>query len=163
MSKFWVGIDNGVTGSICVLSKKECIHFSTPIKKEISYTKKKQFISRIDFKKFLECFSKETSFNNFSDNAICIIERPMINPGRWKASMSAIRALEATLIAIEALQMPYRYIDSKEWQKALLPSGLKKEELKKTAVDVAKRLFPAIQTKDADSILIAEYARRMQF
>lgn len=162
MNKIYVGVDNGVTGSVCILSSKGfCFHFQTPVKKELSYTKKKQFLNRIDFWKMSEAILEYVSRKNV--NAICVIERPMVNPGRWKASMSAIRALEATLVVLEYINMPYRYIDSKEWQRALLPKGLAKEELKKAAIDVAKRLFPKIQTKDADSILIAEYARRMNF
>ena len=77
--------------------------------------------------------------------------------------MSAIRALEATLIALEILEMPYEYIDSKEWQKGLLPEGLKGEALKPASLDVGRRLFPKIDFKgfaDADSLLIAEYQRK---
>ena len=34
------------------------------------------------------------------------------------------------------------YIDSKEWQKELLPSGCKGEELKTASRDIGCRLFP---------------------
>jgi hypothetical protein len=88
----------------------------------------------------------------------------MVNPMRFLATTSALRALEATLIVIEQLELPYQYIDSKEWQKALLPHGLKREELKKAAIDIAKRLFPQftnLSSGQADALLIAEYARRI--
>jgi len=44
----------------------------------------------------------------------------------------------------------------------LLPSGLQKEELKKAANDVVRRLFPKQEIVNADSILIAEYCRRIK-
>lgn len=163
--KTYIGIDNGVTGSISIISGSKVFHFKTPVKKELSYTKIKQYINRIDFSQLGVLLAKA-----YFNKVFCLIERPMINPLRWKASMSAIRALEATLIQLEELEIPYQYIDSREWQKELLPSGIVKNEklkgskksnlLKKAAVDIAKRLFPSIKTKDADSLLIAEYARR---
>jgi hypothetical protein len=91
-----------------------------------------------------------------------MIERSMINPMRWVASVSAIRCLEATEIILEELQIPYQFIDSKEWQKVLLPSGLKGDQLKKAADDVAKRLFPKQTIVNSDSLLIAEYCRRVK-
>jgi len=97
-----------------------------------------------------------------NSGVFCLLERPMVNPGRFKATASALRALEATLIVLERLNIPFQYIDSKEWQRHLLPKGIEKDELKKAALDVARRLFPSVQTKDADSLLIAEYARRMR-
>lgn len=84
----------------------------------------------------------------------------MINPGRFRATVSAIRALEATLIIIEDLKLPYKYIDSREWQKALLPKDLEKEELKKASLQIGKRMFPNINFDsftDADGLLIAKY------
>jgi hypothetical protein len=55
------------------------------------------------------------------------------------------------------------YCDSKDWQKDMLPRGCKKEELKTASLDIGKRLFPSIDWKgfkDADSLLMAEWARR---
>lgn len=77
--------------------------------------------------------------------------------------MSAIRALEATLTVLEFLKIPYAFCDSKEWQRELLPKGLRKEELKTASLQVGKRLFPSVNFdgfKDADGLLIAEYCRR---
>ena len=161
MTKCYIGIDNGSTGSISIINGNNIIHFKTPIKKELSYTKKKQYISRVDYIGLTMLMAK----NIKREHVFCLIERPMINPMRWKASLSAIRALEATLIYLEEQGIPYQYCDSKQWQKMFLPSstaGRKMQPgvLKKAAVDVAKRLFPSVKTKDADSILIAEYARR---
>jgi hypothetical protein len=154
--KTFIGIDNGVSGAVTIISNDNIIllHEKTPVKKCLNYTKKKAFHNRVDFKKLkliLDYAGKDT---------FCMIERPMINPMRWNASVSAIRCLEATEILLEELEIPYQFLDSKEWQKELLPSGLVKDELKIAADSVAKRLFPKQHIVNADSILIAEYCLR---
>lgn len=156
------GIDNGVSGSITALSSTGIceLHRIVPTKSEQSYTKTKQSITRIDVIELLAILSSPNFVPHC--NNLAVLERPMINPTRFKASVSAARSLEATVIVLEQLGIPYRYIDSKEWQKEMLPSGCEKEELKKAAVDISKRLFPNVKTTTltADSLLIAEYARR---
>lgn len=153
----FLGIDNGVSGGVTILSETGLIllHVKTPVIKHLNYTKKKAFINRVNFKELSNLLSPAL-------NPFCMIERSMINPMRWVASVSAIRCLEATEIVLEELQIPYQFIDSKEWQKVLLPSGLKGDQLKKAADDVAKRLFPKQKIVNADSLLIAEYCRRIK-
>jgi hypothetical protein len=154
-NKNYAAIDNGVSGGITILSDsgEVILHIKTPIKNCLNYTKKKAFHNRVDFKKLKQELSTDII-------AFCLIERPMINPMRWVASVSAIRCLEATEIILEELEIPYQFIDSKEWQKALLPAGLKGDDLKKGADAVGKRLFPKLTIVNADSLLIAEYCRR---
>jgi hypothetical protein len=157
--KIYIGIDNGISGSIGIISDNgEPIYVPTPIKTEQSYTKTKQMISRVD------CVRLRTLFSCFPcGDTFVALERPMLNPTRFKASVSALRSLEATLIMVEEFKFPYAYLDSKEWQKALLPSGLEGDDLKKASKDIGRRLFPNIDWvmfKDADGLLIAEYARR---
>lgn len=149
-----IGIDNGISGSIGIITNETYFYLHVPIKKELNYTKTKQWLHRIDgieLKKILSSYENITNV---------LIERPMINPGRFKATVSAIRALEATLIIIEDLKLPYRYIDSREWQKSLLPKDLEKEELKKASLQIGKRMFPNVNFDsftDADGLLIAKY------
>lgn len=154
--KYFCGIDNGISGAITILSDsgKVLHHDNTPVIKCLNYTKSKAFIHRIDFQRMNEAFLKVESID------FCLIERPMITPYRFRASISAIRSIEATMIVLEALQIPYQFIDSKEWQKALLPLGLIQAELKIAANDVGRRLFPTLTIVNADSLLIAEYCRR---
>jgi len=86
----------------------------------------------------------------------------MVNPGRFNATLSAMRALEAMQIFLEGRRVPYGFIDSKEWQKALLPAGIKgSEELKDAADTVCRRLFPkiAVCKGGGDSLLIAHYLK----
>jgi len=156
-NRVFIGIDNGVSGAITILSESGEVlrHAKTPVKNCLNYTKKKAFHNRVNFQELKAVLNMGSSYAPF-----CMIERPMVNPMRWVASVSAIRCLEATEIVLEELLIPYQFIDSKEWQKALLPAGLKGNELKKAADDVAKRLFPKQIVFNADSLLIAEYCRR---
>lgn len=158
MKLFYIGIDNGVSGSIGIIdSDRNALWFRMPVKNELSYTKEKKFINRVDLKGLAELFNSVVPL----DAVIVLkIERPMVNPMRFAATMSAIRALEATLIFFESRNIPYTYIDSKEWQKAMLPSGLKgADELKAAADSICLRLFPSIKicAGGGDSLLIAKY------
>ncbi len=158
----FIGIDNGVSGTIGVVGDVQYFG-ATPTIKQQNYTKAKAEVTRIDgvnLKKILsECIGR-----SLSSNVQVVLERPMVNPGRFKATTSALRALEATLIVLEDLGLGYRYIDSKEWQKVMLPKGVTgSDELKKASLDIGNRLFPqyaANKHKDRDGILMAEYLRK---
>lgn len=157
--KYYIGVDNGVSGAVGVVSNdSEPIWFPTPIVSELSYTKKKQYITRIDHGKLYEILSKIVE----DKDCLFILERPMISPMRFTASISAARSFESTLIIIESLKKPFEYCDSRQWQSEILPSGLKDKELKEASKQIGKRLFPKIDFGkcDADAILIAEWARR---
>lgn len=158
--KVYIGIDNGISGTIGIITSSITLFFPVPTFSQQNYTKKKGNITRIESGLLHNIFS---DFKN--DYVYCMLERPMVNPTRFQATTSALRALEATLIIIEQLGFSYSYCDSKEWQKVLLPKGSTKEQLKKDSVDIGCRLFPQhkneiIKHKDADGILIAEYCRR---
>lgn len=163
--KLYIGIDNGVSGTIGIVSNDpefQPVNIITPVFPQQNYTKTKANINRINTP------ALEGLLMPYKDDSFILIERPMVNPGRFKATTSALRALEATLIVIERLGIPFQYIDSKEWQKAMLPSGLKGPELKTASVDIGCRLFPQfkqtiVSHKDADGLLIAEYGRRQNF
>lgn len=168
--KYYLGIDNGVSGSICLMQENGEVEFfiQTPVFYEQSYTRKKQNIGRIDrkiLKEYLKPYCTE------ENTIFCVLERPLVNPGSrfFKTTMSAMRALEATLCIIEDFELPHMYCDSKNWQKDLLPSGIKgSPELKKASKDIATRLFPKYKElikkqKDGDGLLIAEWSRRKQF
>ena len=158
----YMGIDNGSTGSIAVLSEngKVMLHIPTPVKETLSYTKKAQYIKRVDTKELSQLFG------SFSEGIKCLLERPMINPGMFKSSISSIRADEATVICLENAAIPYAYIDSKKWQKELLPQGLNGRDLKKAAKLVSEKVFAGSEILKGqgmqDSLLIAEYLRRKE-
>lgn len=166
--KIYIGIDNGVTGTIGWVGENLAPGMiETPVIKEQSYTKEKKNITRINYQNVLNWLKEIIrGEEDPGSSVLVVIERPMINPMRFQASVSAARSLEATLIAIEQLGLPRMYVDSRQWQKKLLPNGCKGDELKKASMDIGLRLFPNLPNdpiknhKDADSILIAEWARR---
>lgn len=154
--KTFIGIDNGVSGGVTILSQDGTVllHERTPVKRCLNYTKKKAFINRLEQEKMKSILATA------GDNTFCMIERPMVNPGRFAATISAMRCMEATEILLEQLQIPYQFIDSKEWQRELLPSGLVKDELKIAASQVAKRLYPRLSVVNADCLMIALYCKQ---
>ena len=157
--RLYIGIDNGVTGGITALDQhgKVIPHKAMPVKNCLSYTKKKQWVNRVDVPELTLLLS---GFALDYDETFCFVERPMINPGRFKATISAVRCLEATEIVLQLTEIPYQFIDSKEWQSKTLPKGIKKEEeLKKAAIHVCGRLFPKVKVVNADCLLIAESCR----
>lgn len=184
MRKVYVGIDNGVSGSIGIVCTESGVVgpelTKPPTFSQQDYVKTKRNITRIDHRKLhrqLKQMMQEAG-KMMCDDFLVLIERPMINPMRFRATVSACRALEATLIAIERLKLPYQYIDSKEWQSALLPhvkattkTGKKNagrnKQTKELSRQVGLRLFPTLERQisrhgDADGLLIAEHARRKQ-
>lgn len=158
--KAYIGIDNGVSGSIGIIGlDDEVLCCKTPIVKVQDYTKAKKIISRLDVDRFAELLRPH------APHCIAVMERPMINPARFSASISAARCHEAMLTVLEMLNIPYIFVDSKEWQRDMLPKGCEKEELKRASLDIGNRLFPHCKTlkhPDRDAILIAEWARRRQ-
>lgn len=163
MKKVFIGIDNGVSGSIACISDDRVSFLKTPVVVQQDYTKKKSNVTRIDVPHLSNLLANYTRDYKSSD-IIVAVERPMVNPQRFIATASALRAWEATLIVLEHLKLPYQIIDSKEWQKSLLPKGVSGVELKKASLDVGNRLFPEFREEkhpDRDSLLIAEYLRKI--
>lgn len=157
MSKTYIGIDNGVSGTIAVLSGDSVLFQKTPVKKVQDYTKAKKMVSRLDAQEFY------TLLSPYTENSFLLLERPLVNPTRFAATQSALRCHEAMLIVIELLRIPYGFIDSKEWQRAMLPKGTEGEELKRMSLEIANRKFPQYEGykhPDRDALLIAEYAKR---
>ena len=162
----YIGIDNGVSGSIGILCDNKVYFFKTFTKSEQNYTKAKANITRIDSAKLTNSLNKIITECN-PESIMCLLERPMVNPARFQASTSALRALESTLNVVESLGLAYQYEDSKKWQKLLLPSGvLGTDNLKEASKTIGIRLFPEfkeeiLKHKDADGLMLAEYCRRI--
>ena len=158
--KVYIGIDNGVTGSLGIISTSGALYaeyHKTPTISCLNYQKEVAYITRINV----------VALRDILEGVHCpfaLVERPLVNPSMFKATLSAVRALEATLTVLDFLKIPMRFVDSKEWQKEMLPSGIKgPEELKRASLEVGRRLFPAqahLFKGDADGILIAEWGRR---
>lgn len=163
--KTYIGIDNGTSGSIGVLiPEQEALVYWPATKQEQNYVKKKDTITRIDFPRLRSDLRQIVEMSK--GGILAILERPLVNPGQFKTTGRALRSLEATLIALEEERIPYQYCDSRQWQKVLLPEGIKgSPNLKRASMDIGIRFFPHLEKeikkqKDADGLLIAEWAKR---
>jgi hypothetical protein len=164
----YVGVDNGVSGSVAAVNEtgSRSVVASTPTFSEQDYVKAKQNVTRVDTGDLHNWFQDVIVATYGGTGKVrVVLERPMIFPGRFRATLSAIRAWEATLIVLAEFPWPRIVVDSRGWQKEMLPQGCKGPELKVASVQVGCRLFPDhadwIQDQgDADSLLLAEYARR---
>ena len=165
-----IGIDNGVTGAIAVLSDGRLVDLrATPVDEVIDYQSTTEHkLHRVN------CRKLKAILVNYP-NAEVMLERPMINAVRFKASISAARAFEATLIALEQLMMKYRVVSSTYWQCALskkeIVEGekraryylkkrkLSKEDYKQVYAEIAKMMYPnwsdRINSVNADAVLLA--------
>ena len=155
-----IGLDNGTTGSLAVYDTNlnlMAMH-NVPIKKELSFQKKAKHITRIDYPNLCELLTQLKSGEN---DIHCFMERPFTCGSKMiNTALISFRCFEAEIIALEECEIGYTVISSKDWQKNLLPKGLKgSKELKKASLDVAKRLYPYLAEKlnlgNADSVLIA--------
>lgn len=157
-NKVYIGLDNGVTGTIGIITPDDEQVLATPIKTQQDYTKKKQQISRLNY----DLFHAILDMYPF-----CFVglERPMVNATRFKASISGVRIFEAQLVAIEHLKIPYIVIDSKVWQKEFFPIGYASGQTKELSNQVGRRLFPKVTNpfKDYDGLLIAKYLQLKQY
>lgn len=168
--KVYMGVDNGTTGTIGVIGLKDAMVFFPFTKKELDYHKKAKNITRIDFPRMRACF---LDFKNAAKEAgkelYVIIERPFT--GMAHTAVLAGRTLESMLIALELESIPYEIVTATDWmgtkaKEGMLPKGIVgRANVKRASVQVGCRLFPELadqirKHKDADGILIAEWARR---
>uniref|UniRef100_A0A6M3XTZ0 Uncharacterized protein n=1 Tax=viral metagenome TaxID=1070528 RepID=A0A6M3XTZ0_9ZZZZ len=158
----FIGIDNGVTGSIGIITPEQILYIPTPTITVQDYTKRKKTINRINFN-----ITKFILARACDRKTMVLLERPMINPDRFNQSIIAARAYEATLIIVEELGISHDWIDSRKWQKLFFPEeiiGTGTKMLKLYSNSVGKRLFPDVDIgnlDDYDGLLIAEYCRRL--
>jgi len=166
----YLGIDNGVTGTWGIIDGKGIPHiFQVPVKNCLNYQKTKvKHLNRIDTNKLTEILTKYLMDFDTRDSAgilrscKCLIERPMVNPDRFDATVSALRALEATIIVLENLNIPYEYCDSKAWQKKLLPFTNDWKMLKQVSKEIGMRVYPTLdwdKMPDGDGIHIARFCQ----
>lgn len=173
-----VGIDNGVTGSLCVLdgnADPEVIPASEYTERAIAYNG--QTITRIWPEKWLALCQEFYG-------ARVLIEFPYAGVGR-RAVYSAFRSHEAMLYGLTIAAGPGRrgitwdFVSAPEWRKHYVQTATKRGKRKltrheretairgaddqKTAAEiVARQLYPRLELPpgaDADAVLIAHYAR----
>ncbi len=192
---YYIGGDNGITGSWGILNSdsSEEHFFQTPAISTLNYQKTKaKHISRINVRQMKALIHNvigdqpakvllERPFINpgmgtklVNIKCTCpdcgnkyTMEKAIAEsfPKFFQASVSAARALEATLIVLESLNLGFDYVDSKAWQKKFLPIGIKgSPALKKASLELAIRKWPQFtellnKQKDVDGLFIAEFCK----
>lgn len=192
ISTWILGIDNGVSGSFALMDPSGNIRvFShVPTYKERKWTKPKvkklksgvkhtyDYITLIDIDAFQRMLVPYTSVIT---DIHCFLERPAISyAAAWsmKTSISAAMSWANVVYVLKRLQIPRTDVDSKDWQRILIPEAMgenNKEYMKtlkagdrnkllKEASDMnAKEIWPKFVGKelgDGDSINLCEYGRR---
>lgn len=159
-----IAADNGLGNWTIMRDGQVVDFFEVPTFKHADRKKSKvSYTTRIDTKKLTEklmlsCVDRA--------NARAFVERPLINPVRFKSSVVGIRAYEAVLIVLEDLCIGYERVDSRTWQRDFWPAPEKgkKNNTKSLSRNIACQLFPhlkeQIEKSDGDSLLMAEWARR---
>lgn len=162
----FIGIDNGPSGSIGIQvfnqggMKISEVFMKTPTFMRQDYTKKKKRLSQLKFE-VLRPLLKQYRH----DNVYAVMERPLVNPGRWSATCTGLRVHQQWLDLFDFYHLPEPVsVDSKDWQKLLLPKGTTGDELKTRSREVGNRLFPnacgKVKHADCDGMLLCEFLKR---
>jgi len=160
-----IGIDNGSSGTVGVLGDTLPLFFETPTRPFLHYGKEGGTSNRLDGAEFVERL--ELAMGNTSRLVVrAFVERPFTGKF-YKAVVSAHRFFEATIIALEQLDIGYEVVDSGEWQKALLGKVKGSAELKKASMLRGIQLYPQFKAHiskhgDADGLLIAHHYHKLR-
>lgn len=193
MNKTWIlGIDNGISGSIALMDPKGKIVFyeHVPVYSEQKWTKAKvkklktgikvqhDKITLIDVERLQSMLVKYTSV---IPDIHCFLERPAISyNSKWgmHTAVSASMSWAYVVYVLKRLKIARTDIDSKEWQKELIPeatgshnkeymktlkAGERNSLLKEASYMFAQGICPKFKSNDpgdADSICLCEYGRR---
>ena len=90
MSKVYIGIDNGTSGTIAVIGDGITpVFVHTPIKKEQNYTKAKKIVSRLDCTAFLDIVKQKEDAE-----VTVLLERPLVNPTTTACQSHTVRGYD---------------------------------------------------------------------
>lgn len=165
--KITLGIDNGSTGSVGILTEgRPPQFFPTPTQEYLHYGKKGQISQRLDRAKLVSILRELApdwpDWEALRNHIRVVIERPF--SGKFvNAVVPAHRFFEATIIVMEDLGLGYEVIDSAVWQKPTLGVGVSgSAALKKASrlrgIQMYPQLTDAIKKHgDADGLLIAHH------
>lgn len=164
LNPVFVGFDNGTTGTYGVVdyAGKAIAFGETPVKTVRDYTLKIRHITRIDVLAVMRLLH---IFAGLGSKLVVVTERPLLNPRLFRGSVSAVRAYEALLIAIElAGGTVARTVDIRNWMAEYTPLS-EVQDTKENSARIGVELFPQFADEiaghgDADGLLMAEYARR---
>ena len=164
--KLVIGLDNGATGTICsIIPQHKYLDFiQTPSKVSLDYPKEIQYINRIDINELSKWIKKNIKkaekFYKQPIKSIVIMQRPMVNPQRFKQSGHALRALEATIITLENLGIDYIIIDSKKWQHYFFGKNTTIIDLKSQSMKKGLQILDNYKIKAKDKEVISKIIKK---
>ncbi len=161
MKHITIGVDNGSSGSIAIISPDGSIFEPMPTKKALM-GKKGKVVKRIDHEKLGDILTPYIG-SPVTTEIRAFIERPFTgSPMMINTCVLSARAFEAVLIVLELAGIGYTVVDSKEWQKALLGAVRGSAALKEASGLRGAEIYPAHAKTiedhgDADGLLIAHH------
>jgi hypothetical protein len=157
-----IGIDNGSTGSIGILSKDGATFEAIPTQDYLHYGKKGSLGKRLHRMGLINLI--QSRFDLIRTKVRVYVERPF--SGKFiNAVVPAHRFFEATIITLEDLELGYEVVDSGVWQKPILGHVSGSANLKKASKLRGIQLYPSLakaitEHGDADGLLIAHHFSR---
>lgn len=154
--KTWIGIDNGVSGSIGVLSEANAPQFIHAREYTRKNPKKKSALE-------VDPFALLILLQNLRPNGI-VLERPY--RGAYRTTEISAATFDGVVRTVmELYSLPFIQVDSREWQKPLLgtvPAG----ETKRASAAKGMLRWPSLKEQiedhgDADGLWMAAYAMRL--
>ena len=163
-----IGIDNGVSGAIAVITSSEVIAIElTPT----VYVKGKTIPDEVMMRQMLVWAQAELGDADRYLPPQAFIEGVYLNPTTSRVAIGSMYSCQGVWRGICCgLEMPYTIVPPKEWQKGML-SGIPGKDTKARSILACKQLFPrtsllrTVKCKvdhdgKADALMIAEYGRR---
>lgn len=161
-----IGLDNGATGTICaIIPQMKYLDFiQTPSIISLDYPKDIQYINRVDTEKITKWIKKNIkkakNFYKTEIKTIIIMQRPMVNPQRFKQSGHALRAFQATIIALQNLKLDYVIIDSKKWQHYFFGKNTMLIDLKAQSMKKGLQILNNYKIKKANKEVMSDVIRK---
>lgn len=157
-----IGIDNGSTGTVGIITPTKSYFFETPTTPFLHYGKRGTVSNRIDRAELSRMITE--AITGIDKNTVRVmIERPFTaGPMMIKAMLGAHRCFEATICVLEDLGLGYEVVDSGTWQDPVLGSVSGSSALKQASMLRGMQMYPQFakeikQHKDADGLLIAHH------
>ncbi len=155
----YIGIDNGTTGAIGIITPDE-----VKLVRSRAYTRSSTLMSgkgnEIDPKALAEILAPYSG-----GIKMATIERPFTAVNMGNAPVLSRGAFESTRAVLELLDIPFQVIDSRRWQKVYLPAGIKgSKDLKAASKALGIQRFPASEPEirkqgDADALFLAHWGK----
>lgn len=166
--KIHLGIDNSLSGALCILSGSQIVAMTTmPVKEYVPPKKGAKTTREIDIVAVWQWIYDTVGHQ--LEQVVVMIEKPT-NAKTYRAAEAMAGSFHALRAMCELKFLRWERITPQAWQQVMLP-GCKKGDTKPAALRAAKKLWPDehwLATKRSkvphdglvDAALIAEYCRR---